>query len=144
MRKNYSCTTDDKRSNFNLVNFLPTKLKINLINESDDGEHGVDENADHNETVAYESDLDDEEDMDKVKNKENTGAENTTQDFLPPTEAESFISMHVASSLDQKTPRVSQNENNFYLEQIENQFKSSHTKVRRFLLSTLIFLIKFY
>ena len=119
LRKNYSANNNDNsKSNTNLVNFLPNKSKKFNSNESPRFNGGNEQN----DTISFANEMDTDEELDEE------GSMSISPEILP-LEAESFISLHIASNLNQNTPKPSQNENNFYLEQMENQFRKSSTKV---------------
>ena len=118
LRKNYSANNNDNsKSNTNLVNFLPNKPK--KVNSNESLFNGGNE---QNDTISFANEMDTDEELDEE------GSMSISPEILP-LEAESFISLHIASNLNQNTPRLSQNENNFYLEQIENHFKPSTNKL---------------
>ncbi len=118
LRKKYSASNNDNsKSNTNLVNFLPNKPKKANSNESP-----FNSGNEQNETISFANEMDTDEELDEE------GSISVSPEILP-LEAESFISLHIASNLNQNTPKPSQNENNFYLEQMENQFRKSTTKV---------------
>ena len=118
LRKNYSANNNDNsKSNTNLVNFLPNKPK--KVNSNESLFNGGNE---QNDTISFANEMDTDEELDEE------GSMSISPEILP-LEADSFISLHIASNLNQNTPKLSQNENNFYLEQMENQFRKSTTKV---------------
>ena len=122
LRKNYSANNNENtKSNINLVNFLPNKST--QINSNQSPFNG----SEQNDTISFSNEID----TDGEVEDENAREQSASPEMLP-LEAESFISLHIASNLNQNTPRISQNENNFYLEQIENQFRTSTTKVGQF------------
>jgi hypothetical protein len=97
-----------------LVNFLPNKPLKSTSNEASPLNGN-----EQNDTISF---------INEIDTDGGEGDDVVSLQMLP-LEAESFISLHIASNLNQNTPRLSQNENNFYLEQIENHFKASTNKV---------------
>ena len=101
-----------------MVNFLPNKPLKSTSNEASPLNGN-----EQNDTISFINEIDTDGEGDGGE-----GDDAVSSQMLP-LEAESFISLHIASNLNQNTPRLSQNENNFYLEQIENHFKPSANKV---------------
>ena len=103
-----------------MVNFLPNKPLKSTSNEASPLNGN-----EQNDTISFINEIDTDGEGD---GGEGEGDDAVSSQMLP-LEAESFISLHIASNLNQNTPKLSQNENNFYLEQMENQFRKSTTKV---------------
>ena len=117
LRKNYSIANDSNNKNVTQLNYIPASKLKSMTDKDSRMKHILSQSAySKNETAETNVDLD------KVYNVEN--------DDEYEGEAESFISLHIASNLKDSTLHLSKNENNFYLEQIEEQFGNTNNKVK--------------